>query len=83
MMFDHYKIPRENLLNRTGDVAPDGKYVSPFKDPNKRFGNSILIDEEKHIPYLSVHCMLTILVPFISYVIDKIYTNVSEIVFFA
>lgn len=38
VMFQKYRIPRENLLNKTGDVMPDGKYVSPFKDPNKRFG---------------------------------------------
>ncbi|KAB7498586.1 putative acyl-CoA dehydrogenase FadE10 [Armadillidium nasatum] len=41
MMFNHYKIPRENLLNRTGDVTVDGKYVSPFKDPNKKLGASL------------------------------------------
>ncbi|XP_013777945.1 peroxisomal acyl-coenzyme A oxidase 3-like [Limulus polyphemus] len=29
--FQKYRIPRENLLNRMGDVTPDGKYVSPFK----------------------------------------------------
>ena len=41
MRFYHYRIPRENLLNRTGDVTPEGKYVTPYKDPNKRYGATI------------------------------------------
>ena len=27
VMFNKYRVPRENLLNRSGDVSPDGKYV--------------------------------------------------------
>lgn len=35
--FDHVRIPRENLLNRYGDVAPDGSYSSPIASPGRRF----------------------------------------------
>ncbi|KAK3924903.1 Peroxisomal acyl-coenzyme A oxidase 3 [Frankliniella fusca] len=41
ILFENYRIPRDNLLNKNGDVSEDGKYVSPFKDPNKRFGASL------------------------------------------
>lgn len=35
--FDHVRIPRTNLLNRYGDVAPDGTYTSPIASPGRRF----------------------------------------------
>jgi len=35
--FDHVRIPRENLLNRYGDVAEDGTYSSPIASTGRRF----------------------------------------------
>ena len=35
--FSHVRIPRTNLLNRYGDVAPDGSYSSPIESPGRRF----------------------------------------------
>jgi hypothetical protein len=41
MMFDRYRVPRDALLNATGGIGPDGSYVTPYKDPAKRFGASL------------------------------------------
>lgn len=35
--FDQVKVPRENLLNRFGDVSPEGTYTSPIENPSRRF----------------------------------------------
>ena len=35
--FDQVRVPRENLLNRYGDVDPDGSYRSPIENDNRRF----------------------------------------------
>ncbi len=37
IVFDHVRVPRENLLNRYGDVGEDGKYTSPIDNSNRRF----------------------------------------------
>lgn len=37
IVFDHVRIPRENLLNRYADVAPDGTYHSEIDNPSRRF----------------------------------------------
>ncbi|GAA0264127.1 acyl-CoA dehydrogenase [Cryptosporangium japonicum] len=37
LWFDRVRIPRENLLNRYGDVAEDGTYSSPIENPGRRF----------------------------------------------
>jgi acyl-CoA oxidase len=35
--FDHVRVGHEALLNRYGDVSPDGVYSSPIENPTKRF----------------------------------------------
>lgn len=37
LSFDHVRVPRTNLLNRYGDVAPDGTYSSDIESPGRRF----------------------------------------------
>jgi acyl-CoA oxidase len=35
--FEHVRVGREALLNRYGDVSPDGVYSSPIENPGARF----------------------------------------------
>ncbi|RDI67716.1 acyl-CoA dehydrogenase family protein [Nocardia pseudobrasiliensis] len=37
ILFDHVRIPRENLLNRYADVEPDGTYSSEIENQSRRF----------------------------------------------
>lgn len=37
LTFDQVRIPRDYLLNRYADVAPDGTYSSPIASPGRRF----------------------------------------------
>lgn len=37
LYFDNVRIPRDNLLDRYGQVQPDGTYNSPIASDNKRF----------------------------------------------
>ncbi len=35
--FDHVKVPRENLLNKYGNIRENGEYESSISKPSKRF----------------------------------------------
>ncbi|MGB3285584.1 acyl-CoA dehydrogenase [Mycolicibacter algericus] len=37
IVFDHVRVPRENLLNRYADVDPDGSYRSSIESDGRRF----------------------------------------------
>ena len=38
LVFKDFRIPKDNLLDRIGQVQEDGTYVSDIPDKNKRFG---------------------------------------------
>ncbi len=35
--YHNIEVPRDNLLNKYGDINDQGEYTSPIKNPNKRF----------------------------------------------
>lgn len=37
LWFDKVVVPKENLLNKYGDIDAKGNYISPIENPNKRF----------------------------------------------
>ncbi|XP_017860107.1 PREDICTED: peroxisomal acyl-coenzyme A oxidase 3 isoform X1 [Drosophila arizonae] len=41
VMFNQYRIPKANLLSKTGDIDAQGNYNSPIKDQRKRLGASL------------------------------------------
>eukprot|EP01132_Coremiostelium_polycephalum_P002815 gene2815-3500_t len=41
LWFDNKRIPRDNLLNKFGDVQKDGTYVTSIPSKNKRFGSMV------------------------------------------
>ncbi|XP_034667882.1 peroxisomal acyl-coenzyme A oxidase 3 [Drosophila subobscura] len=41
VVFSNYRIPRDNLLNRTGNVTPEGVYESVFAEPGKALGAAL------------------------------------------
>ncbi len=51
--FDQVRIPRENLLDKYGQVAPDGTYSSPIKSEGKRFFTMLgtLVGGRVNVPF--------------------------------
>ena len=41
LWFDNVRVPRDALLNRYGEVRPDGTYHSSIENPNRRFFTTI------------------------------------------
>ncbi|CRL08031.1 CLUMA_CG020967, isoform A [Clunio marinus] len=41
VLFNNYKIPKDYMLSKTGDVDDAGNFISQFKDPKKRMGKSL------------------------------------------
>ncbi|KMY88516.1 peroxisomal acyl-coenzyme A oxidase 3 isoform X1 [Drosophila simulans] len=41
VMFNQYRIPKANLLSKTGDIDAQGNYTSKIKDERKRLGASL------------------------------------------
>ncbi|MBV8431521.1 MAG: acyl-CoA dehydrogenase family protein [Solirubrobacterales bacterium] len=41
LWFDDVRVPRDALLNRYGEVRPDGTYYSSIENPNRRFFTTI------------------------------------------
>ncbi len=37
LWFENVVVPKENLLNKYGDIDDSGNYISPIENPNKRF----------------------------------------------
>ena len=37
LWFDQVRVPKDNLLNKYGDITSDGQYTSPVTNPSKRF----------------------------------------------
>ncbi|KAG5529420.1 hypothetical protein RHGRI_029971 [Rhododendron griersonianum] len=56
LRFRSVRIPRDNLLNRFGDVSRDGKYSSPLPSINKRFAATLgeLVGGRVALAYSSV-----------------------------
>ncbi|KAG5668840.1 hypothetical protein PVAND_016762 [Polypedilum vanderplanki] len=49
LIFNNYKIPKSNLLSKTGDIDDDGNFITQFKDPKKRMGLSFAMLSEGRV----------------------------------
>lgn len=54
IIFNQHHIPKDNLLNKLGDVTDDGTYVLRITDKNKQFGMLMGILSKRRIEELGV-----------------------------
>ncbi|KAK5645186.1 hypothetical protein RI129_006486 [Pyrocoelia pectoralis] len=54
IMFNNYRIPKENLLNKLADVSDDGMYISRISNPIEQFGISLGILSSGRINVLEI-----------------------------
>ncbi|MGH2748632.1 MAG: acyl-CoA dehydrogenase [Actinomycetota bacterium] len=71
--FDHVKVERDALLNRYGDVSPDGTYTSPIESPARRFFTMIgtLVQGRVSVSGAAVSAAKTALVIAIRYGLER------------
>ncbi len=71
--FDKVRIPRENLLNRFGDVDDNGNYTSPIKNPSRRFFTMLgtLVGGRVSVPRAGLSAAKTALTIAIKYALKR------------
>lgn len=60
LLFNHYRIPKMNLLNKLGDVTDDGRYILKVTDINQQNAISFKILSQGRLSIIVGSCMFQI-----------------------